>query len=98
MDGYKTYDTSQGYGNREQWKDAFNYRMGYEEAEKILSEDDPYIILGISSAATFKEIKKAYRKMSMKWHPDKNQDVDTTEKMQKIVAAYTILKKKFGEK
>ena len=32
--------------------------------------------------------------MAMKWHPDKNPNTDTTEKMQKIIAAYTFLTNK----
>jgi len=35
---------------------------------------DPFQILEVDSAATDKEIKKAYRKLSLKWHPDKNPD------------------------
>jgi DnaJ-domain-containing protein 1 len=91
LDGYKTYDTSNGFGDESQWKEAFNQRMGYGEAKTILSNDDPYSILEIAFGASLEEIKKAYRKLAMKWHPDKNQGVDTTEKMQKITAAYTIL-------
>ena len=93
MDGYKTYDTSNGYGDESQWKDAFNARMGFDEAKKILSNEDPYSILGLVIGATFAEIKKAFRKMAMKWHPDLNSE-DTTEKMQKIIAAYTFLTSK----
>lgn len=94
MDGYKTYDTSNGYGNESEWKQAFNQRMGFDEAKTILSNDDPYSILGILVGATFAEIKKAYRQMAMKWHPDRNPGVNTTEKMQKIIAAYTFLTSK----
>jgi len=95
MDGYKTYDIkSEGYGDSSQWKDAFNERMGYNEAKIILSNDNPYSILGILANSTLSEIKKAFRQMAMKWHPDKNKNIDTTEKMQKIIAAYTFLTSK----
>lgn len=94
-DGYKTYDpASEGYGDASQWKQAFNQRMGYDEATTILGVDDPYTILEIVIGASLAEIKKAYRRMAMLWHPDKNPGVDTTEKMQKIIAAYTFLTEK----
>lgn len=94
LEGYKTYDTSEGYGDSSQWKEAFNARMGYGEAKIILSNDDPYSILEIAFGATLTEIKAAYRKLAKIWHPDVNKEYDTTEKMQKIIAAYTILTSK----
>jgi DnaJ-class molecular chaperone len=94
-DGYKTYNPDvEGYGDASQWKQAFNQRMGYDEAKEILSEEDPYTILEISHGASLGEIKKAYRRMAMKWHPDKNSSPEATEKMQKIIAAYTFLTEK----
>lgn len=52
---------------------------------------DYYKILGIQRQASVQEIKSAYRIMSMKWHPDKNPNVDVTSVMQDINEAYAIL-------
>jgi curved DNA-binding protein CbpA len=53
---------------------------------------DYYALLEISSNATDSEIKQAFRKQAIKWHPDRNQRVDTTSKMQDINEANLILK------
>lgn len=53
---------------------------------------DYYLILEVPSTSTLLEIKTAYRKQCIKWHPDKNPEIDTTERMQEIVEAYLILK------
>ena len=52
---------------------------------------DYYVILEISQSATLAEIKSAYRTQAMKWHPDKNRGIDTTEKMKEINEAKLIL-------
>ena len=51
-----------------------------------------YDRLNISPNASKSEIKKAYRKLSLKWHPDKNKDKEeATKKFQEISEAYNIL-------
>ena len=50
-----------------------------------------YEILGIEKSATDKDIKIAYKKSSLKWHPDKNPNEDTTEKFQMVNEAYQCL-------
>lgn len=52
---------------------------------------DYYQILDILPYATKPEIKKAYRKMSLRWHPDRNLGDDVTKMMQDINEAYKIL-------
>ena len=50
-----------------------------------------YQILEISQNADTNEIKKAYRRLSMIWHPDKNKDVNAHTKFIEINEAYEIL-------
>lgn len=53
---------------------------------------DYYDVLGVSKTAEAQEIKKAYRKLAMKYHPDKNQgDKEAEEKFKEINEAYEVL-------
>ncbi len=52
---------------------------------------DYYEVLGVDKDADAKTIKKAYRKLAMKYHPDRNPDEDTTEKFKEISEAYAVL-------
>ena len=53
---------------------------------------DYYNILEISYPSSPEEIKKSYRRLSLKWHPDRNTGVDTSKEMVDINEAYYILK------
>ena len=55
---------------------------------------DFYKILGIAKGASDDEIKKAYRKMAVKWHPDKNKAAEAEEKFKDVAMAYEVLKDK----
>lgn len=49
-----------------------------------------YDILGVSETAGADEIKKAYRKLSVKFHPDKNENDDYFSEMFKIINEATM--------
>lgn len=55
---------------------------------------DYYKILGISKTASEDDIKKAYRKMALKYHPDKNKASDAESKFKDIAEAYEVLSDK----
>ena len=52
---------------------------------------DYYEVLGVDKSADQKEIKKAYRKLAMKYHPDVNDDENSSEKFKEISEAYAVL-------
>eukprot|EP00928_Gymnodinium_smaydae_P075912 TRINITY_DN58930_c0_g1_i1.p1 TRINITY_DN58930_c0_g1~~TRINITY_DN58930_c0_g1_i1.p1 ORF type:complete len:140 (-),score=26.62 TRINITY_DN58930_c0_g1_i1:234-653(-) len=53
---------------------------------------DYYSVLGVKRDASPEELKKAYRALALKWHPDKNAgDKSATEKFKTIAEAFTVL-------
>ncbi len=54
-------------------------------------KENYYQILNISRTASLEEIKKAYRRLSKKYHPDSNPGKDAQEQFQRIAEAYAIL-------
>ena len=57
------------------------------------SKKDFYEILGVKKDATKDEIRKAYKKLALKWHPDKNPEnkKEAEEKFKEIAEAYSVL-------
>jgi len=54
---------------------------------------DYYKILGLSPTATQEEIKRTYKKLARKYHPDVSEEADATAKFQEVSEAYEVLKK-----
>lgn len=99
MDGYRTYDTSKGFGNANEWRAAFNERMGVEQAKEFLGSKDPLGILGLNVGATWDEVEKAYKKMARLHHPDRNiGNPEAADMMKQINAAYEILENQYGKR
>ncbi|KAL5711428.1 DnaJ protein P58IPK B [Ranunculus cassubicifolius] len=67
--------------------------MKAERALKMSKRKDWYKILGISKTASIQEIKRAYKKLALQWHPDKNVEnrEAAEEKFREIAAAYEVL-------
>jgi molecular chaperone DnaJ len=59
---------------------------------KIMAEKrDYYEVLGVSRTASKEEIKDAYRKLAMQYHPDRNKASDAEERFKEISEAYAVL-------
>lgn len=115
LGGYKHYDANtEAPGNPRRWRQAFHSAMGFEEAQEVINEaktrgDTPLVILGLSGTPTWNQVKKAYHKMALKYHPDvykapepdelmkKLGAANATEMMKKINAAYVILERQYGK-
>ena len=61
------------------------------ERKEVKMSSSLYEILGVNSDATQDEIKKAYRKLARKYHPDVNKDAGAEEKFKEINGAYEVL-------
>lgn len=57
----------------------------------MMAKRDYYEVLGIQKGASDQEIKKAYRKMAKKYHPDVNKDKDAEEKFKEVNEANEVL-------
>ena len=64
-------------------------QVGLEGIESVPSAH--YDTLGVSTSATQDEIKRAYKKLALQYHPDRNPDPKATEMFQEISAAYEVL-------
>ncbi|KAM9376664.1 dnaJ homolog subfamily B member 9a [Pholidichthys leucotaenia] len=59
--------------------------------ELILAKKDYYEILGVPKGATERQIKKAFHKLAMKYHPDRNKSPDAEGRFSEIAEAYETL-------
>lgn len=61
-----------------------------------LFSNHPHEVLGVRKKAAYEDIKKAYRKLALKWHPDKNLDPQAGEIFKRIHNAFEVMSKNLG--
>ena len=80
----------------------YTYHRQRQATEARVNDAQYYAVLGLEPGADMEAIKKSYRQLSMKYHPDKVSHLGeefqevAEEKMKEINAAYDFFKKKFG--
>lgn len=74
-------------------------KVSSESIPMPTNETDAYKVLELPYGAPYEEVKKSFRKLQLKWHPDKNLDKPklALENTQSINRAHEILKNKFGK-
>ncbi len=60
----------------------------------MTQKKDYYEVLGLSKTSSLDEIKKAYKKLAMQYHPDRNKETGAEEKFKEISEAYAVLSDK----
>lgn len=60
----------------------------------MASKRDYYEVLGVNRSASESELKSAYRKLALKWHPDRNKESGAEAKFKEINEAYEVLSNK----
>lgn len=69
----------------------FFFVLGLVNEDSEIASYDPFKILEVEHGSNERQIKRAYRVQSLKWHPDKNKDPDAERRFMAIAKAYAAL-------
>jgi len=95
-DGYKTYDTSKGFGNSAKWQNAFEERMNFKVLTAKEEDDHKSIVQPLYNATSKEALRSAYLKLITVYHPDKAGDTEENKTISQLINdTYFKLKKKF---
>ena len=72
---------------RDAFENLFNAFFAYHMRIAIY-----YQVLGLESDATYDQLKKRFRELSLKYHPDRNKSPDAEKKFKQIYKAFTVIK------
>lgn len=73
-------------------REARELLMKAERGVKLSKRKDWYKVLGVSKTASAADIKRAYKKLALQWHPDKNADnqEEAEAKFREVAEAYEV--------
>ncbi|XP_047339124.1 chaperone protein DnaJ isoform X2 [Impatiens glandulifera] len=86
----RSFSLGNGFQSRRKKKKK-NERENYSLVVRASRRESPYDVLGVSPSATVNELKRAYRKLALKYHPDVNKEPNAQEKFMRIKQAYNTL-------
>jgi len=69
----------------------FRQESGTVELEAMADRRDYYEVLGVAPDASDEEVRRAFRKRAMEYHPDRNKSEDATDRFKEVTEAYQIL-------
>lgn len=84
------------FASQSQEEDQSN-QGGLEAASTAFTQNNPYTILGLGHGASLREVRKAWKNLCLKWHPDKCGHLKAVEMFCRINEAYSEITLTQGE-